>query len=178
MYTPNDYILQTIRCDVPYATRADAVAALNAFVGHRIGQQITLLYKDSAKEDEKGDVHCLIAMGIKDSSACGAEGMESTDKWENKHYDGDPHGMEFYRIIADSGERDAEGFLKPIEDGGGQGQPDDGDILDQLGTTHLNMASKSTDLLNPDGDDVTIEDPFSFKPLDEASIQNEYVDNE
>jgi len=86
--------------------------------------------------------------------------------------------MEFYRIIADSGERDAEGFLNPVEEGGGQGQPDDSEILDQLGTTHLNMASKSTDLLNPDGDDVTIEDPFSFKPLDEASIQNEYVDNE
>lgn len=161
MYTPNDYVVQTLRTDHPYASREDAIAALDTFKGHRIGQLITLLYRVE-EEDEKRDVECIVAVGIKNASECGPDGAESTDRWENKHYPNGPCGREFYRIIADSQERDEWGYIREVEHGG-EGEPE---VDHVCGVTHITTVGNQHDVCNPTGVERTIEDPFVFKALD------------
>lgn len=169
MYTPNEYIIQTIRSNVPYNRREDAIAALNAFEGHRIGQQITLLYRNSEVENNISDVHCLIAMGIKNANECGASGAYSPDRWENKYYPNGPHGTEFYRIIADSAERNEQGYIIDREVPP-SGDPDPQEIINSLSTTKVDMVGNQYTVLNPVRQEEQVEDPFQFKRLNGDDI--------
>lgn len=150
--------IDTIHSETPYAHRDEAIAALNAFTGHRIGQIISLLYRGEAEENNVGDVEILMAVGIKDAYKCGVSGdypADPGDAWENKWYPGPPHGPEFWRLMFDSGQSQSGD-----DSHGGSGNP-----LELLGTTHIKLSGEEFDVLNPDGEDRVVEDTFTFNNL-------------
>lgn len=165
MINQNDIIHQTVRTNVPYENREMAMVALKQFTGHRIGQLITLLYRvDPQSENEKGDVHALLAVGIKNANECGASGLQSSDKWENKHYEDSPCGSEFFRIVGDSGERDIDGYIIP-SDHEGQGTPSADEILSTMGVNYITVNGHEYNSISHDYDDKIVDDPFEFKSL-------------
>ena len=171
MNNPDNYIIQTVRNNNPYASREDAMHALDAFTGHRIGQIITLLYHTGEADENLHDVHALVAVGVKNANECGAAGTENQDRWDNKYYSEDdypdgPHGREFYRIISDTAERDIDGVIIPSDYQPSQGG---GCHCEPLGNTFVTTVGKEHVVKNPYGHDVELEDPFLFKPLDEGS---------
>lgn len=177
MNNPDNYIIQTVRNSSPYGSRDEAMEALDNFTQHRIGQIITLLYRippDIRPDRNLHDVHVLVAVGIKNANECGTSGTQNPDRWDNKYYPEDdypngPCGREFYRIISDTTERDDNGVLDPNPYDPGQG----GDYhCEPLHNTTVTTVNKTHVVKNPYDHDITLEDPFIFKPLDEDSCDN------
>lgn len=170
MNNPDNYIIQTVRNNVPYPSRQDAMNALDTFTAHRIGQIITLLYHTN-QDENLHDVHALMAVGIKNANECGVDGIYNPDRWDNKYYPSDtypngPCGREFYRIISDTGERDIDGVIIPSDYEPGQGG---GCHCEPLHNTTITTVNKTHVVKNPYNADIVLEDPFVFKPLDESS---------
>ena len=154
--------IDTIHSETPYANRDEAIAALNAFTGHRIGQIVSILYRGESEENNLTDVQILMAVGVKDAYKCGVSGEPSDDAWENKYYPEPPHGYEFWRLMFDSGKTSSD-----------EGSHSGGNPLELLGTTRVNLAHEQFDVLNPDGEDREIEEPFVFKNLNRDDEENE-----
>ena len=62
----SEYVLQTLRLDHVFDTRQDAVAWLDTFPNHRLGQLISLVYKTTAPNNEE-ITRALFAVGNADA---------------------------------------------------------------------------------------------------------------
>lgn len=88
-----DYELSILRNTTPVESREEAIAILNAFEGHMIGQPISILYND-----DQGKINVLFAVGKKNVTDIEAGYPIS--------------GEDFYDII---GEVDGKIFWKEVQ---------------------------------------------------------------
>lgn len=129
--------------------RDSALEILNNMENWTQGGLFSIMYVSS--EDHQinniDDINVILAVGIKNSNECGPGNNQSENLWLDRSLN---HGPQFYKVIGDSGS--IEPSPSPIP-------------LPNLHTTTVEVNTATYDVLNANGQDETVEDPFRIEQL-------------